>query len=705
MKLIKKFIHILIILSSWFWCTGALAADYFVSANGDDQWTGLLLQPNKQRTDGPFKTIHRAKQAIRQLKQAGAFREKVTVHLAAGTYYLDQPLNFNLLDSGVTDKEILWLGESGAQVILSGGMPLACGQRDNVFWACSLPRSPAKTEYFDPSRMKGDAPNFQLYINGRKLQLARWPDQEWAHIKVPVDQKSQFSVMEVLPPVLKGSLNGAQVHIFAGNDWYDQYIGVDSINLQSNSIKLESPAGYALASGRRFYIRNLPALLDAPGEWLYDSASKKISFIPPAGITPSEVMLTFSPHILAADEVSYVTFKNISLQYSTGNAISLKNCTNMVMDRLHISNIGGKGVEIKNGRNVELLNSTIHHTGAGGIDVSGGDRKTLESSGHRIHNNHIHHISQEILTLTPGIHLSGVGTKVTHNLLEQGAGIGILITGNEHLIGKNELHHFCLQSSDCGAVYSGRDWSWRGNIIRNNYIHDIIGYGMIKVDAMNNRVVYASPDGARGVYLDDGASGFEVSGNIFVNAGFIALQIGGGRDNRIHNNYFDTNDYAIWVDDRWPTYDWSQNKKNLFASPYLNVLWKKKYPELHSEMHNETWPEGNTVQRNIVVTNKPNGLSLRYFVPKGTTTIADNLVWSTTGKLTVDFNVLESNKRTDGASWSQWIEQGIEKRIVVADPCARINKGNLTFCSDSPSNTIGFKPLCTNIGLIEQLIR
>ena len=99
------------------------------------------------------------------------------------------------------------------------------------------------------------------------------------------------------------------------------------------------------------------------------------------------------------------------------------------------------------------------------------------------------------------------------------------------------------------------------------------------------------------------------------------------------------------VDDRWPTYDWNQNQKNLDASPYKTALWQQKYPELAVPMHNKTWPEGNTIERNVIVTSKPDGGSLRYFVPMDSTVIADNLIWSTSGKLTVDYKVLEVNQR------------------------------------------------------------
>jgi hypothetical protein len=263
------------------------------------------------------------------------------------------------------------------------------------------------------------------------------------------------------------------------------------------------------------------------------------------------------------------------------------------------------------------------------------------------------------MTYTPGVEVNGVGVTVSHNLLEQGAHNGITIAGNDHLIEKNELHHFCMQASDCGSIYTGRDWSARGNIIHKNYIHDIIGYGLKSVDIAKNQVVY-STGGAVGVYLDDGASGFDISGNIFENAGSRVVQVGGGRDNSIYNNVINTNGYAIWVDDRWPTYSWDLMQKTLDASPYKTAIWQQKYPELAAPMHNKTWPENNRIERNIIVNTKPGGLSLRYMVPIESTVIADNIVWSTTGKPTVDYKILELNKSVGGAFLRDYSKQNNE---------------------------------------------
>ena len=44
-------------------------ADFYVSPSGSDAWSGTLADPSKQRNDGPFATLQRARDAIRELKQ------------------------------------------------------------------------------------------------------------------------------------------------------------------------------------------------------------------------------------------------------------------------------------------------------------------------------------------------------------------------------------------------------------------------------------------------------------------------------------------------------------------------------------------------------------------------------------------------------------------------------------------------------------
>ena len=42
---------------------------YYVATDGNDAWSGTLKAPNAAKDDGPFATLARARDAIRQLKE------------------------------------------------------------------------------------------------------------------------------------------------------------------------------------------------------------------------------------------------------------------------------------------------------------------------------------------------------------------------------------------------------------------------------------------------------------------------------------------------------------------------------------------------------------------------------------------------------------------------------------------------------------
>ena len=696
-----KHLKILSILAGLCFASAALATDYYVNPTGNDAWTGTLKTPTAKLTDGPFKTLERAKAAIRTLKKTNTFTSKVTVNIASGIYYLNAPLNFNLTDSGLLGREILWQGEPGAKVTISAGLPITCKKRNATFWDCPLTKLPVNRSYFDTNRIKGNAPKFELYVNEQKMELARWPDQGWAHISMPLNKSTQFSVMEKLPAFI-GNIKNAQVHIFPGNDYYDEYLGISSITSSSNSIQLTSTSKFPLASGRQFYVQNILSELNAPGEWLYDSTTKKIRFIPPIGSTPQQIIISSLPNILVLQGVSYLGFKNLILQHSTATTISSNNSSNIILDNLNINKIGGKAIDITDGNNILISNNEIHHIGGGAIYISGGNKATLTGANQKIYNNHIHHIGTTLMTVCPAIAIGGVGVQVTHNLLEQGPNAGILINGNEHLIEKNELHHFCLQSSDCGAIYTSADWTMRGNIIRNNFIHDIIGYGLESVDLPHNKVKFSSPFDARGVYIDDGTSGFEIAGNIIKNVSYISIVINGGRDNNIHDNYISTSGYALGVKNREKYLDWTILLNRLSASPYKTAPWVKKYPALAAPMHNYKWPEGNRIERNVFVsTNKLAGSPFfDYSIPAESTTISDNIYWHDTVSFIV-YNELLGVQPFKVSKWGDWAKSGVEQASLYLDPCVTINNNQITTCPTTPLKNINFAPIPQDIGLIK----
>jgi hypothetical protein len=68
----------------------------FVSLNGNDKWSGKLPDPNKQNTDGPFRTIERAKDEIRLfIKNENKNKLLINVESRKGIYNINKTLDFD----------------------------------------------------------------------------------------------------------------------------------------------------------------------------------------------------------------------------------------------------------------------------------------------------------------------------------------------------------------------------------------------------------------------------------------------------------------------------------------------------------------------------------------------------------------------------------------------------------------------------------
>ncbi len=75
------------------------SVNFYVSVSGKDQWSGRSVSPNGDLSDGPFATLQRARDAIRQLKMSKGLPEGgITVWITKGTYCLEQGLKLTAED-------------------------------------------------------------------------------------------------------------------------------------------------------------------------------------------------------------------------------------------------------------------------------------------------------------------------------------------------------------------------------------------------------------------------------------------------------------------------------------------------------------------------------------------------------------------------------------------------------------------------------
>ena len=157
---------------------------FFVSPDGSDTWSGALPAANAARTDGPFATLHRARDAVRALCARG-LDKPVRVIVGKGAYYLPSTLLLGPEDSGTERCRITYEARQGEKVVLSGGRPITGWQTED-----------GKLYYADlPQARGGKWPFRQLFVDGRREMQARYPNYDptdvlrkgWLYATSPAD--------------------------------------------------------------------------------------------------------------------------------------------------------------------------------------------------------------------------------------------------------------------------------------------------------------------------------------------------------------------------------------------------------------------------------------------------------------------------------------------------------------------------------------
>ncbi|MBM4086019.1 MAG: hypothetical protein FJ272_14640, partial [Planctomycetes bacterium] len=153
-------------------CSSVRAAEgptvYYVATNGSDDWSGTLPAPNAGRTDGPFATLYRARDAVRGLRTRG-LPQPVRILVRGGTYYLPKTLTLGPEDSGTDGAYVSYESHPGEEVVLSGGRPITGQWRTDD----------GKVHYVDIPEARNGAWKFrQLFVDGRREIRARYPNYD-----------------------------------------------------------------------------------------------------------------------------------------------------------------------------------------------------------------------------------------------------------------------------------------------------------------------------------------------------------------------------------------------------------------------------------------------------------------------------------------------------------------------------------------------
>jgi hypothetical protein len=251
----------------------AADADFYVAPGGDDGHPGTKSEP--------FKTLDRARDAVRELIARGLTRN-VTVHLRGGTYRIGEPVVFGVQDSGSDEFSITYAASPGEQPVISGGRPIGGWQANpDGTWTASVADVASGKWRFR-----------ELFVNGRRAQRARHPDSGYLRlVRSGPDRRTSF---EFKPGDVRSYDDVADVEVVYLHDWSISRVRARSVDESRHTVTLAQPIG---AGGRgfwlicgfeqhpRYYLENSAAFLDAPGEWHLDERRGVVSYRPRPGET------------------------------------------------------------------------------------------------------------------------------------------------------------------------------------------------------------------------------------------------------------------------------------------------------------------------------------------------------------------------------------------------------------------------------------
>jgi hypothetical protein len=436
----------------------ATAADFYVSPQGNDDWSGTLAKTNGDASDGPFATLVRARDAVRALKkeQPGQI---ITVLVRGGFYALDETVVFGLEDGSQGKTTITYAAYPGEEPVFSSGqvvtgwkqapadLPGLPGVARGKVWVADVPGK-FNTLYdangmLPRARSRGFIP-----LEGGKKDVLHFPEgqlKNWSNIE------------------------DVEIVVRPHHAWIVNVLPLKSVDEEAQLAHTAIPATYEmnklhfLHETENCWVENVLDELDSPGEWALNTREGKLYLWPRDGKAPEGILAPHLQELLRLEgavdvegpvdtPVRNLHFRGLTFMHGErymlrpddaglqhdwdmldrNNALlRLRGTEHCVIDQCRFAHSGGGAIRVDlYGQHNQVTGNTVEHVGGTGILLCGYGPGTKDvNKNNLVFNNHVHHTGR-IYSHSPGIMVWQSGdNRVANNLVHNTPYTGMIVSG------------------------------------------------------------------------------------------------------------------------------------------------------------------------------------------------------------------------------------------------------------------------------------
>jgi hypothetical protein len=452
-------------------------ATFYISAAGNDAWSGTRPEANAGRSDGPVATLDRARQLVRA-RIAKGLTAPIAVQIRGGEYELDKTVVFRPEDGGTENFPVTYRAFQGEKPVFTGarrvtewkpckedpaGLPeVAKGK----LWTCDI-----------PADLRGSWRITTLYDGLSMLPRARSEDLKVASTRVKDDLNAQpKNIADRIKPD-DAPLTFTRTFFYRDNDlrewpvigdieifvrpkhsWLVNLLPLAKVDGAAITAAFAVDPTYQVKPDNIYHVENAIDHLDKEGEWCFSSREGRVYLWPKRPLAQSDIRAPFLQEFIRVEGVedgtparfiffSGLTFRHglrdtwrvgdIGLQhdwdmYDKGNAaLRFRHAEDCAVDGCTFSASSGDGVRLDlHCQRIKVSSSLFAYLGGTGILLSGYGAGTKDENHHNtITNNYLHHIG-EIYWHAPAIFIAQSGHNViSHNTIHDLSYSGIVVSG------------------------------------------------------------------------------------------------------------------------------------------------------------------------------------------------------------------------------------------------------------------------------------